>query len=61
MNALQMALAELGLEPHQIVIVSGIGCSGKEPHNVKAYHSQQASKSQIQNWKFLPSAETATG
>jgi 2-oxoglutarate ferredoxin oxidoreductase subunit beta len=37
MTALQMALAELGLEPHQVVIVSGIGCSGKEPHNIKAY------------------------
>jgi 2-oxoglutarate ferredoxin oxidoreductase subunit beta len=37
MTALQMALAELGLEPHQVVIVSGIGCSGKESHNVKAY------------------------
>jgi 2-oxoglutarate/2-oxoacid ferredoxin oxidoreductase subunit beta len=37
MNALQMAFAELGLEPHQIVMVSGIGCSGKEPHNVKCY------------------------
>jgi 2-oxoglutarate ferredoxin oxidoreductase subunit beta len=37
MNGLQMAFAELGLAPHQIVMVSGIGCSGKEPHNVKAY------------------------
>jgi 2-oxoglutarate ferredoxin oxidoreductase subunit beta len=37
MSALQMALAELGLQPHQVVMVSGIGCSGKEPHNVKAY------------------------
>jgi 2-oxoglutarate ferredoxin oxidoreductase subunit beta len=37
MTALQMALAELGLEPHQVVMVSGIGCSGKEPHNVKTY------------------------
>jgi len=37
MNALHMAFAELGLEPYQIVIVSGIGCSGKEAHNVKAY------------------------
>jgi 2-oxoglutarate ferredoxin oxidoreductase subunit beta len=37
MNALQMAFAELGLEPHQIVMVSGIGCSGKEAHNVKCY------------------------
>jgi len=35
--ALQMALAELGLEPHRVVLVSGIGCSGKPPHFVKAY------------------------
>lgn len=35
--ALQMALAELGLEPHHIVLVSGIGCSGKPPHFVKTY------------------------
>ena len=37
MNALHMAYAELGLQPYQIVMVSGIGCSGKEPHNVKTY------------------------
>jgi 2-oxoglutarate ferredoxin oxidoreductase subunit beta len=37
MTALQIALAELGLQPHQVVLVSGIGCSGKEAHNVKAY------------------------
>lgn len=37
MNGLQMAFAELGLQHHQVVMVSGIGCSGKEPHNVKAY------------------------
>jgi 2-oxoglutarate ferredoxin oxidoreductase subunit beta len=35
MNGIQMALADLGLEPHQVVLVSGIGCSGKEAHNVK--------------------------
>lgn len=35
--ALQMALAELGLEPHRVVLVSGIGCSGRTPHFVKAY------------------------
>jgi 2-oxoglutarate/2-oxoacid ferredoxin oxidoreductase subunit beta len=35
MNAIQMAFAELNVEPHRIVMVSGIGCSGKEPHNVK--------------------------
>jgi 2-oxoglutarate ferredoxin oxidoreductase subunit beta len=37
MTALQIALAELGVQPHQVVLVSGIGCSGKEAHNVKAY------------------------
>jgi 2-oxoglutarate ferredoxin oxidoreductase subunit beta len=35
--ALQMALAELQLEPHHVVLVSGIGCSGKPPHFVRAY------------------------
>ena len=42
MNALQMAFAELGLEPHRVVMVSGIGCSGKEPHNVKVKYSLTA-------------------
>lgn len=37
LTAMQMAFAELGLEPHRIVIVSGIGCSGKPPHFIKAY------------------------
>jgi len=37
LTALQMALAELGFEPHRVVLVSGIGCSGKPPHFVKAY------------------------
>jgi 2-oxoglutarate ferredoxin oxidoreductase subunit beta len=31
-TAIQMALAELQLDPHKVVIVSGIGCSGKTPH-----------------------------
>jgi 2-oxoglutarate ferredoxin oxidoreductase subunit beta len=35
MTALQMALAELNLSAHQVVMVSGIGCSGKEAHNVR--------------------------
>ncbi|MBX6396160.1 MAG: 2-oxoacid:ferredoxin oxidoreductase subunit beta, partial [Alicyclobacillaceae bacterium] len=29
LRALQQAVAELGLEPHEVVLVSGIGCSGK--------------------------------
>jgi 2-oxoglutarate ferredoxin oxidoreductase subunit beta len=34
-TAIQMALTELQLEPHMVVIVSGIGCSGKTPHFTK--------------------------
>ncbi|MFQ5761691.1 MAG: thiamine pyrophosphate-dependent enzyme [Candidatus Bathyarchaeia archaeon] len=37
LNALQMALRELNLEPHKVAIVSGIGCSSKTPHFINAY------------------------
>jgi len=37
LNAVQMALFELKLEPHEVAIVSGIGCSGKTPHFVNTY------------------------
>lgn len=37
LNAVQMALAELDLEPHRVVIFSGIGCSGKTPHYINTY------------------------
>jgi len=37
LNSIQMALAELGVEPHEVHLFSGIGCSGKTPHYVKAY------------------------
>ena len=32
LNAEQQAIQELGLDPKKVVIVSGIGCSGKIPH-----------------------------
>ncbi|MEM5814802.1 MAG: thiamine pyrophosphate-dependent enzyme, partial [Candidatus Aenigmatarchaeota archaeon] len=35
--ALKGALHELGLQQHETVIVSGIGCSGKTPHYVNTY------------------------
>lgn len=35
--ALQQAAAKLGLEPHQLVIISGIGCSGRIPGYMYAY------------------------
>ena len=37
LNAVQMALFELKLEPDQVAICSGIGCSGKTPHFVETY------------------------
>lgn len=35
--ALKGALIELGLQPEETVVVSGIGCSGKVPHWVRTY------------------------
>ena len=41
LNALKMALAEHGIAPHEIFIVTGIGCGSKLPHYMKAtgYHT----------------------
>jgi 2-oxoglutarate ferredoxin oxidoreductase subunit beta len=35
LSAVKTALVELGLEPHQVLMVSGIGQSGKLPHYMK--------------------------
>jgi 2-oxoglutarate ferredoxin oxidoreductase subunit beta len=35
LKALQQALVDLGLEPYQVLVVSGIGQSGKLPHYMK--------------------------
>lgn len=35
LNAFKSAVAELGIEPHQFTIVSGIGQAGKFPHYLK--------------------------
>jgi 2-oxoglutarate ferredoxin oxidoreductase subunit beta len=35
-SAMQMAFAELDLEPHNIVVVSGVGNASKTPHFIKA-------------------------
>ncbi len=37
LNAVQMALAELDLDPHRVAVFSGIGCSGKTPHYINTY------------------------
>ncbi len=35
--AIQIALANLQTPPHQVAVLSGIGCSGKTPHYINAY------------------------
>ena len=37
LNALQRALFELGLKPHEILCVSGIGCSSNLPGYLNTY------------------------
>src|SRR4030081_4123672 len=37
LTGIQMALAQLTLDPDKVACFSGIGCSGKTPHYVKAY------------------------
>jgi 2-oxoglutarate ferredoxin oxidoreductase subunit beta len=34
-SAIQMALADLNLEPHKVVVVSGVGNASKTPHFIK--------------------------
>lgn len=36
-SALQQALAKMGIQPYQIALFSGIGCSGKFPHYFATY------------------------
>ncbi len=35
--SIQTALAKLQIPPHQVAVFSGIGCSGKTPHYIRAY------------------------
>lgn len=37
LNAIRQSLAELNIQPHDVLTVSGIGCSGKTPHYIKSY------------------------
>ena len=37
LNAVQMALAEMNVDPSNTVVVSGVGCSSKVPHFIKTY------------------------
>src|SRR6266508_3547259 len=37
LTGIQMALASMNLDPDKVAVFSGIGCSGKTPHYIKAY------------------------
>ena len=37
LSAIQMALTEMNVDPSQVAIVSGVGCSSKTPHFLNAY------------------------
>ena len=37
LNSLQRAFAEMGLHPHELLVISGIGCSSNLPGYVNAY------------------------
>ena len=37
LNAIQMSLAEMNVDPTNTVVVSGVGCSSKSPHFIKTY------------------------
>jgi 2-oxoglutarate ferredoxin oxidoreductase subunit beta len=37
LTAVQMALAEMNVEAHNVAIVSGVGCSSKTPHYINTY------------------------
>ena len=36
-SAVQMAMAEMNLDPNRTAVISGIGCSGKTPHFLRTY------------------------
>ena len=36
-NSLQKAMAEIGIPPHQMAVISGIGCSSRMPYYLSAY------------------------
>ncbi len=37
LSAIQMALAEMNVDPDHVAVVSGVGCSSKTPHYLNAY------------------------
>ena len=37
LSAIQMALAEMDVDPDKVTVVSGVGCSSKTPHYINSY------------------------
>ena len=37
LSAVKQALAKLGRPPHEVAVISGIGCAGKLPHYINSY------------------------
>ena len=37
LNSLHKAMAEVGVPPHEIAVISGIGCSSRLPHYMNTY------------------------
>lgn len=37
LSATQMAMSKIGIPPHQVCVISGIGCSSRFPYYVKTY------------------------
>lgn len=37
LNAVQMSLMDMQLDPHRVAVFSGVGCAAKTPHYIKTY------------------------
>src|ERR1039458_6551009 len=48
--ALQTALFELGLKPHQVLVVSGIGCSSNLPGYINRSEERRVGKECRSRW-----------
>lgn len=55
LNSLHKAMAELGVAPHNIAVISGIGCSSRLPYYVNTYgfhtiHGRAAAVATVPKW-----------
>src|SRR5437879_11254071 len=52
LSSIQQAFFQLQLPPHRVALISGIGCSGKTPHYVDTYRSEEHT-SELQSPMYL--------